>query len=383
MFLKVKDIDIATGGVLVAILHEDDANALGIHSGDRILLKKKRKELVVLVDVAESNKSLKAGKIGLFEEVLDKLHLVHGDKIRVRLAEKPGSLKHIRDKLYGKKLGYKEFYHLMNDIVHDRLSDIEKTYFVSAGFSRGFTLGETVAMTKAMVDTGEVLHLRGNVLDKHCIGGIPGNRTTPIVVSIVSAAGYKFPKTSSRAITSPAGTADTMEVLCKVDLSAKQLEKQVKKISGALVWGGAMNLAPADDKIIRVERPLSVDAEGQMLASVMAKKKSVGATHLLIDIPKGWSAKVKKNSDADRIKKAFLSIGRKLGICMKVVVTDGNQPIGNGVGPLLEAIDVMRVLHNKDDAPKDLRRKSLQHLHVIWPQVLRLSLYLYLLLSKT
>ena len=97
------------------------------------------------------------------------------------------------------------------------------------------------------------------IADLHSIGGVPGNRTTMIVVPIIAAAGIKIPKTSSRAITSPSGTADTMEVLCRVSFSPKKLPKIMTKVGGFLIWGGGqVNLAPADDKIIKIEHPLSI-----------------------------------------------------------------------------------------------------------------------------
>ncbi len=193
----------------------------------------------------------------------------------------------------------------------------------------------------------------------NCIGGIPGNRTTMIVIPIIASAGFTIPKTSSRAITSPAGTADTMECLAKVELSKQKIISIVHKIKACIVHGGSMNLAPADDKIIEVEHPLSIDAEGQLLASVMAKKYSVSANHILIDIPMGQKAKVKSLEEAKHFKEMFELIGKKLGMHVKVIVSDGSQPVGRGVGPLLEAEDVLAVLRNDPSAPEDLKNKSL------------------------
>ncbi|MBU1631941.1 MAG: thymidine phosphorylase, partial [Nanoarchaeota archaeon] len=235
--------------------------------------------------------------------------------------------------------------------------DIEKTYFVAGGFTNGWNAEEIVEMTKAMVKTGKTLKFGRITLDKHCIGGVPGNRTTMAVIPIIAAAGFTIPKTSSRAITSPAGTADTMECLAKVELSEKKIKNVVRKTGACIVHGGSMNLAPADDKIIDVEHPLSIDAEGQLLASVMAKKYSVSANHVLIDIPMGKSTKANTWREANHLRKMFELIGKKLGMNVKVIVTDGSHPIGNGIGPLLEAEDVMAVLRNDPLAPQDLKRK--------------------------
>jgi len=356
---KDKDMDIATGGTLVAILNTKDAHLLDLHSGDRILVKADGREQVCILDISESSKAVPEGKIGLFEEVLDRLDLKNNQNVRIKFTGKPESVKHIKSKLYGKRLSYTELLHVIDDITHDRLTDIEKTYFVAAGFIEGWNNEEVVDMTRAMVKTGYKLKFPGITLDKHCIGGVPGNRTTMVVIPIIAAAGFTIPKTSSRAITSPAGTADTMECLAKVELKEKKIKNIVKKTKACIVHGGSMNLAPADDKIIEVEHPLSIDAEGQLLASVMAKKFSVSANHVLIDIPMGKQVKAKNWKQAKHLRKMFEMIGRKLGMHVKVMITDGTQPIGNGIGPFLEAMDVMQVLKDDILAPQDLKHKSL------------------------
>ncbi len=359
MKFKVKDMDIATGGIMVAILNEADAHKLDLHTGDRILVKHDHQEITCILDISESKKAVPEGKIGLFEEVLDKLKIKHNDLVKVKFTGKPESVAHIRAKLHGKHLSYEELYHIMDDITNDRLTDIEKTYFVSASFTNGLSNEEIVDLTMAMVETGEKIKFGKMTLDKHCIGGVPGNRTTMIVIPIVAAAGFTIPKTSSRAITSPAGTADTMECLAKVEMSEKKIKEVVKKTGACMVHGGSMNLAPADDKIITVEHPLSIDAEGQLLASVMAKKYSVSANHVLIDIPMGKSTKANTWKKAKHLRNKFELIGRKLEMNVKVIVTDGSQPVGNGVGPLLEAEDIMAVLRNDPLAPHDLRNKAI------------------------
>jgi len=360
MKFRVKDMDIATGGSLVVILNEKDAHKLDLHSADRVLVKYRNKSITCILDISESKKAVPEGKMGLFEEVLDKLNVKHNAYVKLSFTGKPESVKHIRDKLQGKRLGYKEFFHISDDIVNDRLTAIEKTYFVAASYIHGLNKEEVVSLTKAMVDTGKRIKFPGLTLDKHCIGGVPGNRTTMVVIPIIAAAGFTIPKTSSRAITSPAGTADTMECLATVEMTEKKIKEVVKKTGACIVHGGSMNLAPADDKIIEVEHPLSIDAEGQLLASVMAKKHSVTANHVLIDIPMGKSTKASTRKGARHLKKMFELIGKKLGMNVKVILTDGSQPIGNGIGPLLEAEDVMAVLKNNPLAPLDLRKKALQ-----------------------
>ena len=309
MKFKVKDVDIATGETLVCILNRKDANNLDLHPNDRLRVTKGKNSTIAVLDVAESRKAVPPGKLGLMEEVLKKLGARQGDTVEIALEEKPRSISLIKKKLNGHKLTPEELKQIIEDVVKNRLTNIELTYFVAASYVRGLDTDETVALTKAMIDTGEVLKIdKHPIVDKHCIGGVPGNRTTMLVVPILVAAGYTMPKTSSRSITSPAGTADTMEVLANVSLQIDEIKEVVKKTGGCMVWGGAVNLAPADDQIITVEHPLSIDAEGQLLASILAKKGSVSASHILIDIPVGRGAKVKNMRKAVRLEKAFKKI---------------------------------------------------------------------------
>ncbi|MFH1972048.1 MAG: thymidine phosphorylase family protein, partial [archaeon] len=301
-------------------------------------------------------KGVKEGEIGFFEEAMKKVGAK--GRVDVDIADQPRSIEYIKRKLHGEELNAEEYDELVKDIVHDEFSDVELTYFVSGCYAKGLNMDEAVSLTNAIVNNGEKFKFnKGVVVDKHCIGGVPGNRTTMVVVPIIASLGYKMPKTSSRSITSPSGTADTMEVVAPVKLSADKIKKIVNKHNGVIAWGGGVNLAAADDKLIRIRHPMSLDPLGMMLASIMAKKKAVGSTHVLIDIPYGKGAKVEKKNDALKLKELFIAMGKKLNIKIKVVLTDGSQPIGSGIGPALEVADVIAVL--KGNGPNDLREKSI------------------------
>jgi thymidine phosphorylase len=151
-----------------------------------------------------------------------------------------------------------------------------------------------------------------------------------------------------------------MEVLARVDLGVEEMKEVVASCRGCLVWGGHVNLSPVDDILISVERPLSLDIPEQMVASIMSKKLAAGSTHLLIDLPVGPTAKLANGYEAMRLRKLFELVGDRFGIAVEAVMTDGSQPIGFGIGPVLEAQDVMAVLANHPAAPTDLREKSLQ-----------------------
>jgi putative thymidine phosphorylase len=357
MRLKVKKLNLTTSGPLVAILNKKDAKALNIDSSDRITLKKIKKNEQITCVVNITSKNIKKGEIGLFEEPANELKIPDKTHVNVSLSEKPESLQYIKLKLEGKELDEYQIDTIIRDILENKLSEIEMSFFIASTYPNKLSFNETVALTKSIINNSETLNFKDKIIiDKHCIGGIPGNRTTPIIVSIIASLGYKMPKTSSRSITSPSGTADTMEVLTKVSLPTEKIKKIVKKTNGCFVWGGAINLAAADDKLIKIRHPLSLDPKGMLLASILAKKKTVSATHILIDIPFGKNAKVTK-IEAKKLKKNFLKLGKELKLKIKVILTDGSQPIGNGIGPALEASDIISVLKGK--GPRDLREKSI------------------------
>jgi thymidine phosphorylase len=180
-----------------------------------------------------------------------------------------------------------------------------------------------------------------------------------IIVPIVAACGLIMPKTSSRAITSPAGTADTMETLAPVTLDIATMRKVVAKEGGCLVWGGSVLLSPADDVLIRVSRPLDVDGEGQLVASILSKKAAAGSTHVVVDLPVGPTAKVRTAEAAYALSERLSHVARAVGLEVRVVITDGSQPVGRGLGPALEARDAVAVLRREPGAPSFLRDRAL------------------------
>lgn len=270
------------------------------------------------------------------------------------------ALKAIQKKLVGKELNYKEIYAIMDEIANDRLGDILTTYFAASGYSKGFTYDELYYLTKAMVETGEKLEFKGIVADKHSIGGLPGTRCTMIVVPIIASAGFTIPKSSSRAITTPAGTADVMEVLAKVTFDKREIYRIIEKTNGCIVWGGSFKIAPADDEIIQVEEPLLLESYDKILVSVMAKKIAFGSTHVVIDIPYGKKMKVHRVEDAENLGRKFKFIANKFDMKMDVLLSHESQPAGNGIGPLLEAVDVLKVLERVNDRPLELEKRSVE-----------------------
>ncbi len=266
----------------------------------------------------------------------------------------------IKKKLLGKRLTYKEVFHLMDEIAQRRMSDVLTTYFVAASFKEGFSDEELYHLTKAMVETGTQIHFSGIVADKHSTGGVAGTRTTMIVVPIIAAAGFKIPKTSSRAITSPAGTADCMEVLAPVVFDTKKIQTIVESVGGCIVWGGHLGIAPADDIIIRIEEPLAFESFDKIIVSIMAKKVAVSATHLVLDIPVGKTMKIRHFTDAERVAKKFTLLAKKFNIKAILDINETLEPAGYGVGPALEVRDVLNVLEQKNDRSLHLEAKAVR-----------------------
>jgi len=300
-------------------------------------------------------------EVGFSESAWRRLELSAADPIWLSHPKPVQSLSHVRAKVYGHELTDLQFQSIINDIVEGRYADVHLAAFITACGDANLTDSEITSLTEAMVKSGSTLDWQlPLVVDKHCVGGLPGNRTTPIVVSILTACGLTVPKTSSRAITSPAGTADTMETLTEVSLSLQQMREVVRKEGGCLAWGGAMRLSPADDLLIQVERALDIDSEGQLIASVLSKKIAAGATHVLIDIPVGPTAKVRSQDAAEQLAASFRAVAANLGLELQILFTDGSQPVGHGIGPALEAHDILAVLQNHPTAPADLRDRAAQ-----------------------
>ncbi len=274
--------------------------------------------------------------------------------------EPPEGASAIRAKVYGRRLARPHFDRIVEDALAHRLSDLDLAAFVTACAGDRLDIDETIALTRAMQAAGETLRWgNGPVLDKHCVGGLPGNRTTPIVVAIVAAAGHTIPKTSSRAITSPAGTADTMEVMAPVALDLQTMRRVVEAQGGCIVWGGSLRLSPADDVLIAIERPLDFDSDGQLVASVLSKKAAAGSERVVIDIPVGATAKVRSAAAARTLAARFDAVAKALRLRLSIHVSDGSQPVGRGIGPALEAADVLKVLRRAPDAAPDLRERAL------------------------
>lgn len=362
--LKARRLGIDTYQEFVVYLRADShvCKSEGFESLSRVELHWDGKHLVATLNVVtvDGFDALAQDEAGLSEAAWRAFGGRDGDAVRLAHPAPVGSFAHVRAKIFGHAFADEALRDIVADIREGHYSTVEMAAFLTACAGNRMNPDETVALTRAMVAEGARLHWpQRQVVDKHCVGGVPGNRTTLIVVPIVAALGLTIPKTSSRAITSPSGTADTMETLAPVALDVAAMRKVVDAEGGCIVWGGGVNLSPVDDILIRVERPLDLDGEAQLVASVLSKKIAAGSTHALIDIPVGPTAKIRSEAAGHTLAARLIEVGRALGLDVDIVLTDGTRPVGRGIGPALEARDVLGVLRNEPQAPDDLRERAL------------------------
>ncbi|MFA6049319.1 MAG: thymidine phosphorylase [Candidatus Micrarchaeia archaeon] len=344
--LKVKVFDVEQGQNEV-VISEGLAKSRNIDIGDRVRVRANGKSIVALVD--HSKKYLNDDEVGLFDEVASALDARKHDCVFLSKEQRPASLDYIRKKLDGVALTPSEIQEIISNVMDEKFSLAELVAFVSAVYVRGANTDEIVALTDAIYASGESMHFSEGrpVVSEHSIGGVAGDRVSMLIVPILASLGFLVPKTATRAISSASGTADAMECYARVDLKREEVEKVVKSVGGCLVWGGGVNMAVADDKLIKVRQPLRLDPHGLLLASILAKKKAEGASHVLLDIPYGHGAKIDSFEDAHQLATEFKTLGARIGLEMSVIITDGSEPMISVAGPALEARAVLEALSGK------------------------------------
>ncbi|MCZ7402825.1 MAG: AMP phosphorylase [Candidatus Methanoperedens sp.] len=353
MEFKVQSLKIKAGKYKV-VLNNHDAIELGVRGGDRVLLK----DHMFLTAIVETGDMIPIGTVGVYQECCEKL----GDQCPLTIelipTSKPNSVGFIKKMMDHQKLTQEEIRQIVQDIVRENLTEVEMSAFVTSSYIYGMTSDEIEWLTRAMIDSGEKIEFNTHpIMDKHSIGGVPGNKISLLVVPIIAANGLLIPKTSSRAITGAAGTADLMEVLAPVEFTADEIKNITEKVGGVIAWGGATNIAPADDKLIRVEYPLSIDPRCQLLASIMAKKGAVGADCVVIDIPVGIGTKVPTLDDGKKLARDLIELGERLGMKVECAMTYGASPVGRTIGPAIEVREALKVLETMQ-GPNSLIEKS-------------------------
>ena len=353
MELKVQPLQIKAGKFKV-VLNTEDAKELGVRGGDRVQLK----DHSYITAIVETGDMIQRGNLGVYQECCEKLGKICPLTVDIIPTSRPSSVGFIKKYMDHQKLTQEEIYQIVQDIVRDNLTEIELSAFVTSSYIHGMSSDEVEWLTRAMIDTGEKIEFDTHpIVDKHSIGGVPGNKISLLVVPIIAANGLLIPKTSSRAITGAVGTADLMEVLAPVEFGAEEIKSITEKVGGVIAWGGATNIAPADDKLIHAEYPLGIDPHNQLLASIMAKKGAVGADCVVIDIPIGSGTKVPTIQEGKKLARDLIELGERLGMSVECAMTYGASPVGRTVGPAIEVREALKVLETMQ-GPNSLIEKS-------------------------
>ena len=322
-----------------------------IHGGTR--------PVYAFLQIVEDENLVSPDEIGLNTEAFNQINLPEGANVTITLSPIPPSLGYVKKKINGNILSASEYKAIINDIASHRYSNMDiASFLVASGSFMSAT--EVLAMAEALAGDNVLFWDNESiVVDQHCLGGVPGNKTDIIVMAIVAAYGLPMPKTASRSVTSCAGVADTFGVLANVDLSDDEFQEMVNENRAALVRYNNLAISEVNKLVFSVEKWLGIVRQEHIVASMLAMKKSAGVTHLLVDIPVGPNSRIKSTNEAMKLRKLIEYVGDMMQMEIDVVITDGSEPVGNGVGAVLEARDVMKVLCNKDDAPEDLKEKSL------------------------
>lgn len=341
MKLKIIEMELESTEPLV-VINQIDCLKIGVREMDRVILEGPNPRVVL---VNSSNSILQPGKIMMSRSLMTNVGVREGEEINVNFSVRPTSVECIRKTLDRIELNKDEINLIIQDILESRLSKVEISSWLSAVYINGLTPDEVYHLTVAMASTGCSIEFDNHpIFDFHSVGGVPGNKITPIIVSIVAAAGLSIPKTSSRAISSACGTSDFVEVFCNVAMKGVELKRITDETGGVFAWGGAMNMTPVNGMIIEVQYPLGIDPRSMMLASIMSKKLAMKADYLLMDLPMGRYTKVRTMDEAHEYARDFIDLGQRLGIHVECAITCGDQPIGYAIGPALEARECIQVL---------------------------------------
>lgn len=262
----------------------------------------------------------------------------------------------------GNVLSQEEIEFLVNGYTNGTIPDYQMSAFLMAVYFKGMNHDETVALTKIMRDSGDVVNL-GNIdgikVDKHSTGGV-GDKTTLIVAPIAAACGVPIAKMSGRGLGFTGGTVDKLESIPGYHTAIEESDfiNQVNETGIALI-GQTGHIAPADKKIYAL-RDVTGTVENLSLitSSIMSKKLAAGSDAIVLDVKCGTGAFMKKEDDACQLASLMVEIGNASGKRTMAVITDMNQPLGNAVGNTLEVIEAIETLKGK--GPDDITRLSVK-----------------------
>lgn len=261
----------------------------------------------------------------------------------------------IMKKRNGEKLSEAEIKYLIDGFTKGEIENYQMSAFTMAVYFKGMDDEEATFLTKAMLNSGDVLDLseiQGVKVDKHSTGGV-GDKTSLVVAPLVASIGIKFAKMSGRGLGHTGGTLDKLESIegYNINLSEEEFINQVNDIGIALV-GQTADLAPADKKLYALrDVTATVESIPLIASSIMSKKLASGADVICLDVKVGSGAFMKNVEDATRLAELMVQIGKKCGKKMTAILTNMDEPLGFAVGNSLEVIEAINTLNG--NGPSD------------------------------
>ena len=355
---KIVSFDIHDGNGHIVMINREQADEYWIKDNDKISLIRKNEEFIV--DVSLTDSYVQANEIWVTKDFMDEYPVMEWDTVLVSFVKNnPLSMQAIRKKMLWKKITDEEIDAIIEDIKDNKIHELVLAYYVSTSFFYKSDAHELAYTTKATAYTWDMYRFPGIVAGKYCIWWVPGNETTMIVIPILASLWITLPKTFSKAITSPAATWECVNVLMDIEFDKSEVIRLTDKVWACLVWNEKLNLAPVNDRIIKVSSPLWMEPYARMISSIMAKNYAMGINHCLIDIPMWPTAKVATMKDAKRVAKRFREIWEYLWIKMDVEITDGSQPIWRWIWACLQAREALRILQQYKTRSEDLEKKAI------------------------
>ena len=312
--LKLKHIPVQSFGENIAYIHKNCAlyKVDDLKKATRLEIHKGSKTIYAFLQIVAEDGVLADDEIGLNDEAFSALNMSEGTEVHVSLAAPSESTKALHRKISGDVLTSGEYATIIGDIASGRYSKADIAAFLVA-CSSSMSATELVSFTEALV-TKKVLHWdeKSMVVDQHCLGGVPADKTDLVVLAITAAYGLPMAKPSIRSLTSCAGVADTMGVLTEVDYNAAKFQKFVRANNGAIVNYDAMEETKVNHLLHDVRSQLGINQNELVIASILAMMISAGVSHLVLDIPVGANARVRSANEAIRIRKQVEYVGDML-----------------------------------------------------------------------